>query len=133
MITWIHNYNEKNSNIHNLTDFGNFELHRTYYALCQTVFYVIIFRNKQLFQVIIFFYIFRLGFIKNSRPSPDKKFSKLLVFSGQDWSLKFNKNKEVAMCTYSVPYVHIFYTAHIACARAHSPEALCIVTYFFNE
>lgn len=46
MITWIHSYIEKNNNSQNLS---NFELHRTFYALCQTVFYVIIFRNRQLF------------------------------------------------------------------------------------
>lgn len=46
MIKWIHSYIEKNGNNSNTL---NFDLHRTFYALCQTVFYVIIFRNRQLF------------------------------------------------------------------------------------
>ncbi|RMZ95177.1 RNA polymerase I-specific transcription initiation factor RRN3 [Brachionus plicatilis] len=46
MVTWIHNYIEKNANTSNAS---NFDLHRTFYALCQTVFYVVIFRNRQLF------------------------------------------------------------------------------------
>jgi RNA polymerase I-specific transcription initiation factor RRN3 len=44
MIKWIHNYMEKTTHI------SYFDVHRTYYALCQTVFYVTIFRNRQLFQ-----------------------------------------------------------------------------------
>jgi RNA polymerase I-specific transcription initiation factor RRN3 len=51
MINWIHGYIEKQntSSINNPT-YYNFDLHRTFYALCQTVFYVVIFRNRQLFQ-----------------------------------------------------------------------------------
>jgi RNA polymerase I-specific transcription initiation factor RRN3 len=45
-VKWIHNYIEKN--YQNNTSLI-FELHRTFYALCQTLFYVIIFRNRQLF------------------------------------------------------------------------------------
>lgn len=50
MIKWIHNYIEKLSQIPNYSHYNSFDMHRTFYALCQTVFYVIIFRNKQLFQ-----------------------------------------------------------------------------------
>lgn len=46
MVAWIHNYIEKNNNSPYIS---NFDMHRTFYALCQTVFYVIIFRNRQLF------------------------------------------------------------------------------------
>lgn len=46
MIKWIHGYIEKYGNNSNTL---NFDLHRTFYALCQTVFYVVIFRNRQLF------------------------------------------------------------------------------------
>lgn len=46
IVTWIHNYIEKFSNTKN---YSNFDVHRTFYALCQTLFYVIIFRHKQLF------------------------------------------------------------------------------------
>ena len=47
IVSWIRSYIEKTSasNSH-----SNFELHRTFYALCQTLFYVIIFRHRQLFQ-----------------------------------------------------------------------------------
>ena len=49
MIKWIHNYIETlNTNSNN---YLNFDLHRIFYALCQTIFYVIIFRSRQLFQV----------------------------------------------------------------------------------
>lgn len=48
MIKWILSYIDKhhhsNSSAHH-----QFDMHRTFYALCQTVFYVIIFRNRQLF------------------------------------------------------------------------------------
>jgi RNA polymerase I-specific transcription initiation factor RRN3 len=45
-VKWIHNYIEKN---HHNSNCLIFELHRTFYAICQTVFYIIIFRNRQLF------------------------------------------------------------------------------------
>lgn len=44
MVKWLHNYVEKTTHV------GSFDVHRTFYALCQTVFYVTIFRNRQLFQ-----------------------------------------------------------------------------------
>jgi RNA polymerase I-specific transcription initiation factor RRN3 len=58
LVTWIHKYIEKQTNKDdkktNSTSknyYGNgLELHRTFYAVCQTLFYVIIFRHKQLFQ-----------------------------------------------------------------------------------
>ncbi len=46
IVTWLHGYIEKFSSNKNC---ANFEIHRTFYALCQTLFYVIIFRHKQLF------------------------------------------------------------------------------------
>jgi RNA polymerase I-specific transcription initiation factor RRN3 len=45
IVTWIHNYINKTGN-----NFSNFDLHRTFYALSQTLFYIIIFRQRQLFQ-----------------------------------------------------------------------------------
>ena len=46
IVKWIHGYIEKYSAA---KSFANFDLHRTFYALCQTLFYVIIFRHRQLF------------------------------------------------------------------------------------
>lgn len=45
IVSWIHNYINKTMN-----NFSSFDLHRTFYALAQTLFYVIIFRHRQLFQ-----------------------------------------------------------------------------------
>lgn len=44
IVTWIHNYINKTVN-----NYSNFDLHRTFYALTQTLFYVVIFRHRQLF------------------------------------------------------------------------------------
>lgn len=45
IVTWIHSYIEKSF----AKNYADFDLHRTFYALCQTLFYVIIFRHQQLF------------------------------------------------------------------------------------
>jgi RNA polymerase I-specific transcription initiation factor RRN3 len=53
MITWLHNYIEKtttNKPNGSISTINYLDLHRTFYSLCQTVFYIIIFRNRQLFQ-----------------------------------------------------------------------------------
>jgi RNA polymerase I-specific transcription initiation factor RRN3 len=53
MVTWLHNYIEKtctNKPNGSISTINYLDLHRTFYSLCQTVFYVIIFRNRQLFQ-----------------------------------------------------------------------------------
>jgi RNA polymerase I-specific transcription initiation factor RRN3 len=51
MISWAHAYADKQAiSQANYSDHAsNFQLHRTYYSLCQTIFYVIIFRSRQLF------------------------------------------------------------------------------------
>lgn len=45
MVIWTHNYINRTSN-----NYSNFDLHRTFYTLTQTLFYVIIFRHRSLFQ-----------------------------------------------------------------------------------
>lgn len=45
MITWLHNYIDK---IDASKSYANIDLHRTFYALCQTIFYVFIFRHREL-------------------------------------------------------------------------------------
>lgn len=45
IVTYIHNYIEKYS----IKNYMNFDIHRTFYSMCQTLFYVIIFRHQQLF------------------------------------------------------------------------------------
>lgn len=45
IVTWIHNYMNKTTN-----NYSNFDLHRTFYSLTQSLFYVIIFRHRSLFQ-----------------------------------------------------------------------------------
>lgn len=51
MVTWAHAYADKQALMQtNYSDHvSNFSLHRTYYSLCQTIFYVIIFHSRQLF------------------------------------------------------------------------------------
>lgn len=50
MITWVHSYAEKQTCTEKSNaDATNFDLHRTYYSLCQTIFYIVIFRSRQLF------------------------------------------------------------------------------------
>lgn len=49
MIKWIHGYMDKYSNTSADPSTGYFDMHRTFYCMCQTVFYVVIFRNRQLF------------------------------------------------------------------------------------
>ncbi len=46
IVTWVHSYIDKFSPSKNC---ANFDMHRTFYAMCQTLFYVIVFRHKQLF------------------------------------------------------------------------------------
>lgn len=46
IVTWLHAYIEKATHAKN---YANFDVHRTFYALCQTLFYVVIFRHRQLF------------------------------------------------------------------------------------
>jgi RNA polymerase I-specific transcription initiation factor RRN3 len=45
MCTWLHNYVDK---IDASKSYPNIDLHRTFYALCQTVFYIFIFRHHEL-------------------------------------------------------------------------------------
>lgn len=51
MISWAHAYADKHSimQTNNSDHPSNLPLHRTFYSLCQTIFYVIIFRSRQLF------------------------------------------------------------------------------------
>ena len=45
MCTWLHNYIDK---IDASKSYPSIDLHRTFYALCQTVFYIFIFRHREL-------------------------------------------------------------------------------------
>jgi RNA polymerase I-specific transcription initiation factor RRN3 len=47
MVKWLHSYIDKVAHLN--LNVNDFELNRTFYALCQTVLYVIVFRSKQLF------------------------------------------------------------------------------------